>query len=75
MAEDLCVKPDLVVVSVGGGGLLCGVVQGMAKVQWADVPILAMETVGADCFNQAINAGKLVTLPDITRLDTFMLCA
>lgn len=60
------VKPGAVVVSVGGGGLLCGVVQGMRSVGWTDVPILAMETVGADCFNAAIKAGKLVTLDDIT---------
>ena len=68
IAEDLRgLKPDLVIVSVGGGGLLCGVVQGMEKVGWHDVPILGMETVGADCFNAAVKAGKPVTLPDITR--------
>lgn len=60
------VKPGAVVVSVGGGGLLCGVIQGLKDVGWSDVPILAMETVGADCFNAAIKAGKLVTLDDIT---------
>lgn len=61
------VKPGAVVVSVGGGGLLCGVVQGLRSVGWLDVPILAMETVGANCFNAAIKAGKRVTLDDITR--------
>ncbi|KAJ0062749.1 hypothetical protein NL108_004387 [Boleophthalmus pectinirostris] len=60
------VKPGAVVVSVGGGGLLCGVVQGLKSVGWADVPVLAMETVGADCFNAAVKAGKVVTLDDIT---------
>jgi L-serine/L-threonine ammonia-lyase len=59
--------PDLVVLSVGGGGLLIGVAHGMDRVGWKNVPILAMETVGADCFNAAINAGHLVTLPAITR--------
>lgn len=61
------VKPGAVVVAVGGGGLLCGVVQGLRDVGWADVPIIAMETVGADCFNAAVKAGRLVTLDDITR--------
>uniref|UniRef100_A0A667WKA5 L-serine ammonia-lyase n=1 Tax=Myripristis murdjan TaxID=586833 RepID=A0A667WKA5_9TELE len=61
------VKPGAVLVSVGGGGLLCGVVQGLKQVGWADVPIVAMETVGADCFNAALKAGKVVTLDDITR--------
>lgn len=60
------VKPGAVVVSVGGGGLLCGVVQGLSSVGWSDVPILAMETEGANCFNAAIKASKLVTLDDIT---------
>ncbi|CAJ1071522.1 serine dehydratase-like isoform X2 [Xyrichtys novacula] len=62
------VKPGAVVVSVGGGGLLCGVIQGLENVGWTDVPIVAMETVGADCFNAAVRAGKVVTLDDITRL-------
>ncbi len=39
----------------------------MDRVGWGQVPILAVETVGADCFNQAVAAGKLVTLPAITR--------
>ena len=42
-------------------------IKGMEKVGWGDVPVLAMETVGADCYNQAIKANKLVTLPAITR--------
>lgn len=61
------VTPGAVVVSVGGGGLLCGVVQGLRSVGWSNVPIVAMETVGADCFNAAVKAGKLVALDDITR--------
>lgn len=61
------VKPGAVVVAVGGGGLLCGVVQGLRDVGWTDVPVVAMETVGADCFNAAVKAGRLVTLDDITR--------
>uniref|UniRef100_A0A8C9U284 L-serine ammonia-lyase n=1 Tax=Scleropages formosus TaxID=113540 RepID=A0A8C9U284_SCLFO len=60
-------KPGAVVVAVGGGGLLCGVVEGLKEVGWNDVPIIAMETQGANCLNAAINAGKPVTLADITR--------
>ncbi|XP_063971079.1 L-serine dehydratase/L-threonine deaminase-like isoform X1 [Lytechinus pictus] len=59
-------KPDVVVTCVGGGGLLCGVVQGLQRVGWSDVPVVAMETFGAESFNAAVKAGKLVTLPDIT---------
>lgn len=61
------VKPGAVVISVGGGGLLCGVVQGLRDVGWTDVPVVAMETMGAHCFNAAIKAGRRVTLDDITR--------
>lgn len=68
IAEDFGDKqPGLVVLSIGGGGLLVGVSQGMEKVGWGQVPILGMETDGANCFNAAIQAGKLVTLPAITR--------
>lgn len=60
------VRPGAVLVSVGGGGLLCGVIQGLKDVGWTEVPIIAMETVGADCFNAAVKAGRVVTLEDIT---------
>lgn len=56
------------ITCVGGGGLLNGILQGLSKVGWDDVPVIAMETVGADCFNQTVKAGKVITLPDITRL-------
>lgn len=70
VAEDLPkgTQPDLVILSVGGGGLMVGVSQGMEAVGWGHVPILAMETVGADCFNAAVKAGHLVTLPAITSI-------
>ncbi|KAM3595141.1 uncharacterized protein V6R79_018766 [Siganus canaliculatus] len=60
------VKPGAVLVSVGGGGLLCGIIQGLKDVGWTDVPIIAMETEGADSFNAAVKAGRLVSLDDIT---------
>ena len=55
-------------VSVGGGGLMSGVLQGMHGVGWGDVPLVAMETKGADSFDAAVQAGELVTLDAITRL-------
>ncbi|XP_012519015.1 PREDICTED: serine dehydratase-like isoform X2 [Propithecus coquereli] len=59
--------PGAVVLAVGGGGLLAGVVAGLVEVGWQHVPIIAMETRGAHSFNAAVKAGRLVTLPDITR--------
>ncbi|XP_070571657.1 L-serine dehydratase/L-threonine deaminase-like [Ptychodera flava] len=64
--QDLKEKPDVVITSVGGGGLLNGVVQGLQRVGWNDIPVIAMETVGADSYNQAVKAGHLVTLPTIS---------
>ncbi len=64
------VKPDVVVLSVGGGGLLCGVVEGLRRNGWADVPVLAVETSGADSFAQSIQAGQRVELAAITSIAT-----
>lgn len=66
LKKQLQCKPSAVVLSVGGGGLLCGVLEGLHRVGWEDVPIVACETIGADCFNAAVDAGKVVTIPAIT---------
>jgi len=59
-------KPDAVILSVGGGGLACGVLEGMHRHGWGDVPLIAVETKGADAFAQSVNAQRLVTLETIT---------
>ena len=64
------VKPGAIVVSVGGGGLMVGLLQGMHEVGWTDVPVLAVETEGAASFAAAIRAGHLVTLDGITSVAT-----
>ena len=56
------VKPGMMVASVGGGGLLCGLVEGLQRVGWGDVPVLAVETEGAASFAGAVRAGELITL-------------
>ena len=61
-------KPDAVVLAVGGGGLLCGVVQGLQRNGWIDVPVLAVETEGAASFHQSLQAGQRVELKDITSI-------
>lgn len=67
LKDSLEAKPGAIVVAVGGGGLLAGVVAGLHQVGWQDVPIIAAETRGAHSFHEALKAGRLVTLPDITR--------
>ena len=63
-------RPDVVVLSVGGGGLLCGVLQGMHSAGWQEIPVLAVETVGADSLSAAVAAQRLVTLEAITSIAT-----
>ena len=58
-------KPDAVVVSVGGGGLLCGVIDGLDRTGWRDVSVVACETEGSNCLARSLEAGSLVTLPVI----------
>ncbi len=62
--------PDALVLAVGGGGLLCGVVQGLQRNGWGHVPVLAAETHGADSLAQSVAAGQRITLPAITSIAT-----
>ncbi len=61
-------KPDAVVLSVGGGGLLSGVAQGLHRNGWSDIPIVAVETEGAASFHAAAKAGHAVQLEQITSI-------
>jgi L-serine/L-threonine ammonia-lyase len=63
-------KPDCIVVAVGGGGLLCGIIQGLHEVGWSDVPVLTAETEGAASFLESVQAGQLVTLKKIETIAT-----
>ena len=63
-------KPDAIVLSVGGGGLLSGVMEGLHKNNWQDVPVVAVETDGADSFARSISAGQIIELPAITSIAT-----
>ncbi|MFV3405367.1 MULTISPECIES: pyridoxal-phosphate dependent enzyme [Pseudomonas] len=63
-------KPDALVLSVGGGGLLSGVVEGLRRNGWTDVPVLAVETHGAASLHAAMAAGHSVELPGITSVAT-----
>lgn len=63
-------KPDVIILSVGGGGLLSGVVEGLRRNGWHDVPVLAVETEGAASLHRALEAGKLVELERIESLAT-----
>ena len=62
------VEFDAVVCSVGGGGLLCGVLEGLHRNGLAHVPVIAAETEGAASLHAAVREGELVTLPEITSI-------
>jgi L-serine/L-threonine ammonia-lyase len=58
-SSDAGTVPSHVVVSVGGGGLLCGVLEGLARQpnpQWAQATVVASETDGAASFHGAWGA-------------------
>jgi L-serine/L-threonine ammonia-lyase len=61
---------DAVVTSVGGGGLLAGIIEGLRRHGLHHVPVIAVETVGADSLHQSLAAGEAITLPAITSIAT-----
>lgn len=63
-------KPEAIVLSVGGGGLLCGVVEGLNRNEGSDVPVIAVETEGADSYAKSLSAGHLVELENISSIAT-----
>lgn len=62
---------DAICCSVGGAGLLCGIMEGLSRNNKLEtVKVLATETVGADSFYQSVQAGHKVTLAGITSIAT-----
>ena len=59
---------DCVVTSVGGGGLLAGIVEGLRRNGLRDIPVIAVETEGAASLHAAVAAKERVTLPAITSI-------
>ncbi|KAH8166608.1 hypothetical protein CIB48_g1597 [Xylaria polymorpha] len=70
------VDVDAIVCSVGGGGLLNGIMQGVERNYGAAAAVrrrptvLAVETAGADSLAASIRAGEHVTIPAITSVAT-----
>lgn len=60
------IKPDAVITAVGGGGLACGLLQGMSEQGWTDVSLVGVETEGASALDQTIRAGERVMLDHIS---------
>ncbi|OIW30252.1 tryptophan synthase beta subunit-like PLP-dependent enzyme [Coniochaeta ligniaria NRRL 30616] len=71
------VEVDGVVCNVGGGGLLCGIMEGLEsrrkKTTTSGIGrarVLAVETVGAESLYRSVEKGELVTLERITSIAT-----
>lgn len=67
---EIGIKPDAVVASVGGGGLACGILSGMERQGWDDVPLITVETEGAASFTTSVKTNEWVTLAKIDSIAT-----
>lgn len=55
-------KPASVIASIGGGGLACGILEGMVHNNWSDVGFVGVEPIGAASLAASVAADKLVSL-------------
>lgn len=58
---------DYILVPIGGGGLATGV-STLAKILNPKVKIIGVEPAGANCMEESMKAGKVVTLPTINTI-------
>lgn len=67
---------DIIICSVGGGGLLNGVTIALDALSLSErTTVVGVETAGAESLAAAVRAGQLVTLPRITSQATSLGCA
>ena len=67
--KEIPIPIGAIVVSVGGGGLLCGILEGCQR-HGVTPKVIAAETQGASSFGQSWEKGELVTLPGIDSIAT-----
>lgn len=65
-----CDKPDAIICSVGGGGLLSGILEGLDRNGWSDVAVIGCGAYGANAFAASMEAGKLTRIPAATSIIT-----
>ena len=49
---------------------MCGVIEGLHRQRWGHVPVLAVETKGADSLATAVKANQLTAIDSITSIAT-----
>lgn len=69
LKQDRC-KPQAILVSVGGGGLFSGLIQGLHTLQWQEIAMITAETQGAASLATAVKEKKLVRLAKIDTIAT-----
>ncbi len=63
-------EPDKIIVAVGGGGLLCGIFEGLIKNNWLKTTVITAETEGAASFAKSFEIGKCIELDTIDTIAT-----
>lgn len=58
---------DYILVPIGGGGLATGV-STLAKLLNPKIKVIGVEPAGANCMQESIKAGKVVTLPHVNTI-------
>lgn len=58
---------DAILVPIGGGGLATGV-STLAKLLNPKIKVIGVEPAGANCLQESIKAGKVVTLPSVSTI-------
>ena len=58
---------DIILVPIGGGGLATGV-STLAKLLNPKIKVIGVEPAGANCMQESLKAGKVVTLPGVNTI-------
>ena len=58
---------DIILVPIGGGGLAAGV-STLAKLLNPNIKVIGVEPAGASCMKASLDAGKVITLPDVNTI-------
>ena len=58
---------DYILVPIGGGGLATGI-STLAKLLNPKIKVIGVEPAGANCLQESIKAGKIVTLPGVNTI-------
>ena len=58
---------DYILVPIGGGGLATGV-STLAKLLTPNIKVIGVEPAGANCLQESLKAGKVVTLPTVSTI-------